>query len=146
MRLMLDTNIVVDILSKRGGYEDSLQLFKYCELGQVDGFISAITVTDVMYILRKHISPSLVREAVQTLLLIVDVANVLKSDISSAFLSDMKDYEDAVQAACAQRMKADYIVTRNLKDFEKSAVPAISPNEALNIIMNTSGIVIVDSL
>ena len=143
---MLDTNIVVDILSKRGGYEDSLQLFKYCELGQVDGFISAITVTDVMYILRKHISPSLVREAVQTLLLIVDVANVLKSDISSAFLSDMKDYEDAVQAACAQRMKADYIVTRNLKDFEKSAVPAISPNEALNIIMNTSGIVIVDSL
>ena len=134
MKLMLDTNIVVDIISKREGYEDSLRLIKHCELGNVNGFVSAITVTDVMYILRKHISPSLVREAIQTLLLIVDVSSVIKSDITSAFLSDMNDYEDAVQASCAERMKADYIVTRNLKDFEASRVPAISPSKVLQII------------
>ena len=152
MKLMFDTNIVVDIISKREGYEDSLHLFKHCELGNVSGFVSAITVTDVMYILRKHISfknpedagrskvgsaagkTDLVRETVQTLLLIVDVANILKSDIISAFSSGVKDYEDAVQASCAGRMKADYIVTRNLKDFKESAVPAISPGKALQII------------
>ena len=134
MKLMLDTNIVVDIISRREGYEDSLRLLKHCELGNVSGFVSAITVTDVMYILRKYISPSFVREAVQTLLLIVDVSNILKSDIISAFLSDMKDYEDAVQASCAERMRADYIVTRNLKDFELSAVPAILPSKALKLI------------
>ena len=131
---MLDTNIVVDIISKRDGYEDSLQLLKHCELGNVNGFVSAITVTDVMYILRKHISPSLVRETVQILLLILDVANILKSDITSAFSSDIKDYEDAVQSSCAERVKADYIVTRNLKDFRESAVPAILPSKALQII------------
>jgi len=131
---MLDTNIVVDILSRREGYEDSLQLLKYCELGRIDSFVSAITVTDVMYILRKHISPDLVRETVQTLLLIVDVAHILKSDIKSAFTSGMKDYEDAVQASCAERMKADFIVTHNLKDFAASSVPAISPGYALDII------------
>ena len=134
MKIMLDTNVVVDILSKRDGYEDLLQLVKYCEIRKVEGFISAITVTDVMYILRKHIDPSFVRETVQTLLLIVDVASVLKSDISYAFSSDMKDYEDAVQSSCAKRMKADYIVTRNLKNFGKSDVPAISPSGALKII------------
>ena len=134
MKLMLDTNIVVDVLSRRDGYEESLQLVKYCELGKVEGFVSAVTVTDVMYILRKHIDPSLVREAVQTLLLIVDVANVLKSDITSAFTSDMKDYEDAVQASCAERVKADYIVTRNIKDFASSPIPAILPSTALSII------------
>jgi len=134
MKLMLDTNIVVDVLSRRDGYEESLQLVKYCELGKVEGFVSAVTVTDVMYILRKHIDPSLVREAVQTLLLIVDVANVLKSDITSAFTSDMKDYEDAVQASCAERVKADYIVTRNIKDFASSPMPAILPSTALSII------------
>jgi len=134
MKLMIDTNIVVDVISRRNGYEESLQLIKYCELGKVDGFVSAITVTDVMYILRKHITPNLVCEAVQTLLLIVDVADVIKKDISSAFSSDMKDYEDAVQSSCAERMKAKFIVTRNLKDFEKSRVPAISPNDALKII------------
>ena len=131
---MLDTNIVVDIISKSEGYEDSLHLIKHCELGNVNGFVSAITVTDVMYILRKHISPSLVRETVQTLLLIVDVANILKSDITSAFSSNIKDYEDAVQASCAERMKANYIVTRNLKDFREPAIPAISPSKALQII------------
>ena len=134
MNLMLDTNIIVDILSQREGYEDSLQIIKYCELGKVEGFVSAITVTDVMYILRKHIAPDSVREAVQTLLLVVDVANILKSDIVFAFMSEMKDYEDAVQSFCAERMKADFIVTRNLKDFNKSAVPAISPCEAVKII------------
>jgi len=136
MRLMLDTNIIVDVLSKRDCYEESLRLVKYCELGRVEGFVSAITVTDVMYILRKHINPSLVREAVQILLLIVDVANVLKSDITSGFFSEMKDYEDAVQASCAERMKADYIVTRNIDDFKKSPIPAILPNAAINIITN----------
>ena len=131
---MLDTNIVVDIITRREGYEDSLKLLKHCELGNANGFVSAITVTDVMYILRKHVSPNLVREAVQTLLLIVDVSNILKSDITYAFSSDMKDYEDAVQASCAERMMADFIVTRNLKDFESSTVPAISPSKALQII------------
>jgi predicted nucleic acid-binding protein len=134
MRFLLDTNIVVDIISKRLGYEDSLQLFKYCELGQIEGFVSTTTVTDVMYILRKHIEPNDVRDAVQTLLLIVDVASVLKSDISSAFKSEMKDFEDAVQSSCAERIKADYIVTHNLKDFEKSTVAAISPSKALKVI------------
>ena len=134
MKLMLDTNIVVDIISRREGYEDSLKLLKYCELGMAQGFVSAITITDVMYILRKHIAPNLVHEAVQTLLLIVDVANVLKSDIISAFSSEMKDYEDAVQSSCAGRIGADYIVTHNLKDFGKSMVPAISPSDVLKIL------------
>ena len=134
MKLMLDTNIVVDVISRRDGYEDSLKLLKYCELGIVHGFVSAVTVTDVMYILRKHITPNLVREAVQTLLLIVDVANILKSDIVSAFSSDITDYEDAVQSSCAERMKANYIITHNLKDLSKSKIPAISPNDALKII------------
>jgi predicted nucleic acid-binding protein len=132
---MLDTNIVVDVISRREGYEDSLHLLKQCELGNVNSFVSTITVTDVMYILRKHISPNLVRETVQTLLLIVDAANILKSDIISALSSDMNDYEDAVQSSCAERTKADYIVTRNLKDFRASAVPAISPGKALQIIV-----------
>jgi len=135
MKFMLDTNIIVDILSKREGYEKSLQIVKYCELGVIKGFVSAVTVTDVMYILRKYIAPSLVRETVQTLLLIVDVGSVLKSDINSAFTSEMKDYEDAVQAHCAERLKADYIVTRNVKDFKESAVPAIMPDKALKLAM-----------
>jgi hypothetical protein len=64
-----------------------------------------------LYYNRQHISPAAVRNTVQTLLIIKDVANVLKSDISTAFLSDVKD-------------------------FEKSAVPAILPAEMLKLIKN----------
>ncbi|MCL2219719.1 MAG: PIN domain-containing protein [Chitinispirillia bacterium] len=131
MKIFIDTNIIVDIVSRRGGYEESLQLLKYCETSRLKGFVSTVTVTDVMYILRKHISPDAVRNAVQTLLVIVDVADVLKNDITAAFSSPVKDFEDAVQASCADRIQADYIVTRNTKDFEKSTVRAILPAELL---------------
>ena len=69
----------------------------------------------------------------QTLLLIVDIASVGKSEISAAFASDMKDFEDAVQSACAKRLGMDYIVTRNLKDFQKSEVKAISITKMLEL-------------
>lgn len=129
MKLLLDTNILVDILSKRAGYEDSLRILQFCEAGRVEGYVSAVTVTDVMYILRKHITLERVREALPTLLSVVDVADVTRSDIRGAFSCDMRDFEDAVQAMCAKRIDADYVVTRNLKDFENAPIQAISPAE-----------------
>ncbi|GHV12280.1 twitching motility protein PilT [Clostridia bacterium] len=134
MIILLDTNIIVDIISRRDGYSESLQVMRYCETGAAKGFITAKTVTDLMYILRKHIEPDSVREAVQTLLAILDVTDVLKSDITNAFKSEMKDYEDAVQASCAARIKADYIVTRNFKDFIKSPVPPIRPGDMAELL------------
>lgn len=134
MKVLLDTNIIVDILSKRDGYTESLQLLRFCETKKLDGCVSTVTVTDIMYILRKHLPPELLRESIQTLLTIVDVAGVAKMDINRAFSSGMKDFEDAVQASCAKRIKADYIVTRNLRDFEESPVQAVSPADLLKLL------------
>jgi predicted nucleic acid-binding protein len=134
VKILLDTNIIIDVLSKREKYEHSLALIKYCELGKAEGLVSTTTVTDVMYIMGKHMSSTHIRDAVQTLLIIIDVANVLKRDITVAFSSEMQDYEDAVQAACAMRIGAKYIVTNNLKDFVKSPVPAVSPKAMLDIL------------
>ena len=137
MRVLLDTNIIVDILSKRDGYEDSLRILHYCETEKLYGCVSTTTITDIMYILRKHTSPEQLRNAVQTLLTIVNTVGVTKSDITRAFSCGMKDFEDAVQAACAKRVKAEYIVTRNLRDFQESPVQAISPSNLLKIIGRT---------
>jgi predicted nucleic acid-binding protein len=127
MKVLLDTNIVVDIISRRAGYEDSLRVLQYCETKQITGYVSAITITDVTYILRKYIAPNKVRQALQTMAAVIDIADVTKKDIAGAFGSGMKDFEDAVQAECAKRIGADYIITRNLKDFAKSPVQAVSP-------------------
>jgi predicted nucleic acid-binding protein len=129
MRLLLDTNIIVDILSRRDGYIDSLKVLKYCEIKKAKGYISAITVTDVMYILRKHIAPDSVRDALLTLMAIVDIADVTRTDIRGAFSCGIRDFEDAVQAMCARRIKVDYIVTRNIKDFKGSPIQPVLPTE-----------------
>ena len=131
MRFLLDTNIIVDVISRRPGHKDSLEVLKCCELHHAEGFVSATTVTDVAYILRQHLAPEGTREALRTLLAIVEVAEVLKSDILSALASGMKDFEDAVQASCACRQGMDGLVTRNFKDFKDSAVPTLLPAEAL---------------
>jgi predicted nucleic acid-binding protein len=61
--------------------------------------------------------------------IVVDVADITKADIKGAFSCGIRDFEDAVQAMCARRIEADYIVTRNIKDFENSPVRPILPGD-----------------
>jgi predicted nucleic acid-binding protein len=134
MKLLLDTNVILDVLMKRAEfYEKSSRVLKLCEVKKAEGFISATTVTDVFYFLRKAVPRDQVRDTMQTMLAIIDVAAVTKADIHKAFSYDMKDYEDAVQAACAKRIGAEYIVTRNHKDFSHSPVKAVTPDQLLSM-------------
>lgn len=129
MKLLIDTNIILDVLMKRTNfYESSSHVLKFCEVKKAEGFVSAASVTDIHYLLRKATPPEQTRETIKTLLAIIDVASVTKADIQNAFSYNMNDYEDAVQAACAKRIGAEYIVTRNAKDFVSSPVKAIAPD------------------
>lgn len=80
---------------------------------ELSAYITANTVTDIFYVVRKHIKDKeALRETMQRMSTVVDVADVLKSDILKAFELDITDYEDALLARCAKRLKADYIITR----------------------------------
>ncbi|MDH7579139.1 MAG: PIN domain-containing protein [Bacillota bacterium] len=136
MKILIDTNVLLDVLAKREPfYAASAQVLRLSESGELSAFITANTVTDIVYIIGKHISDkSALHETVKRVLGIVDVANVLKSDVLKAFELGFADYEDALLARCAKRIKADYIVTRNTKDFEDSPVAAITPEDFLDTI------------
>jgi predicted nucleic acid-binding protein len=134
VKLLIDTNIIIDNLASRDEYGESLKILNLCEIGFFEGIITTVTVMDVMYIMRKHLKSIAVRNEVQLYLHILDVIPALKSDIINAFTGDFPDFEDAVQASCAARIKADYIVTRNVKDFEKSNVPAVLPVDILKML------------
>ncbi len=133
MKILLDTNVIIDNLAQRDGGE-SLEILTLCEGGVLEGIITTVTLMDVMYIMRKSISAAELREAAKMLMQIVDVVPALKSDINTALVGKVSDFEDAVQAACAVRIKAEFIVTRNKKHFIGSPVPAISPSELLKIL------------
>jgi hypothetical protein len=107
---------------------------KLCEIGRISGVISALTVPNIVYIMRKELDAQRTREIIEKLQLILTVADLKASDINKAISLDFKDFEDALQSACALRVRAEYIVTRNIKDFSGSGVMAISPERLLEVM------------
>ena len=135
MKVLIDTNIILDVLCKRPAfYEDSAKIFKLCEVKKISGVISALSIPNIMYILRKELDADKTREVLDSLMLIFSVADLKADDLKKAADMRFKDYEDAIQSACATRIKANYIVTRNMKDFSESKVTAINPAELLDRI------------
>jgi predicted nucleic acid-binding protein len=138
MNIFLDTNVIVDVLSKRSGYEASLDCLLACEAGLVRGFVSTSSITDIVYILRKYISPEKAKMHTENLLTYIEMAIIEPQDIIGAFSHHMKDFEDAILALCARRYAVDYIVTRDSKDFLDSPVPAIAPPDFLRLLQDTA--------
>ena len=135
MKVLIDTNIILDVLCKRPAfYEDLAKIFKLCEVKKISGVISALSIPNIMYILRKELDADKTREILDSLMLIFSVADLKADDLKKAADMRFKDYEDAIQSACATRIKANYIVTRNIKDFSESKVTAIKPAELLDRI------------
>lgn len=131
MRVTLDTNIIIDVMLKREPYcSSSLKVLKLAEDGKINAYMTPNSITDIIYILRKHYSMKTgLYEALYGLLEIIDVCDILKTDVLRAFDLDFDDYEDALIASCAKRMKSDYIITRDIKGFQKSSVKSISPDD-----------------
>lgn len=135
MKVLIDTNIILDVLCKRPDfYEDSAKVFKLCEVGRISGVASALSIPNIMYILRKELDAEIIKEILDNLFLIFSVADLKADDLRKAANMQFRDYEDAIQSACAARVKADYIITRNIRDFKESKVAAIKPAELLKRI------------
>lgn len=132
MRVLIDTNVILDVFCNRSEFvEDSSRVWKYCEVNQIEGYISALSVPNIVYILRKELTPQKTHQLIQQILMIFDVIDLKSSDLKNAAEMLSSDFEDAVQMCCANRIKADYIVTRNIRDFKESKVPALKPSEFL---------------
>lgn len=133
MKIMCDTNIILDVLLDREPFaEDSYQVLRHCEEHRIDGFISASSVTDIFYLVRKYThNTDLAYKAVGKLLEIVKVCSVTNNEVLIAFQKKAKDFEDCLLATCARSINCDYIVTRNTKDFQDFNVPLLTPSELL---------------
>ena len=100
-------------------------------------FFSASSVKDIYYLVKRHSgSIAQAHAAVIHLSSLVQICDTAARDIQAALEFKMADFEDAVLAAAAQREKANFIITRNVKDFANSPVPAITPKEFISKIKN----------
>ena len=132
MNLLIDSNILLDILQEREPFIiNSYKIWTLCEKKQVEGFISAITFANIAYIMRKQIQPDNIDHILKRMSQIFSFADLKFFDLENAANLKWKDFEDAIQYVTAERINADFIITRNVKDFENTKIPAITPNDFL---------------
>jgi predicted nucleic acid-binding protein len=132
---MIDTNVIIDVYQNRLNFvENSSKVLKLSETNKITGFITASTVTDIYFILGRHIKDrDQLKSLVQKLLTSVALSDVMAKDVTDALNLPMTDFEDALLAQCAKRLRTDYIVTRNLDDFKNSPVRPITPDDFLDM-------------
>ena len=134
-RLLIDVDVVLDVLTRRNPFfADSTAVLAACETGRCAGAVAAHTLTTLWYLLTKYHGRAYAREKTAELLRIVEVAAVDQEVIHAALVLDFSDFEDAVQSQAAAAAGADYIVTRNLADFSRGPVSAITPAEVLTLL------------
>lgn len=135
MKILIDTNVILDVLCDRPEFaEDSSRVWKYCETGQIEGYISALSVPNIVYILRKELTPRKTKEIISKIMTVFDIIDLRSADLTKAAGMLTSDFEDALQICCAIRMKGDYIITRNVRDFKNSKIPVLNPSDFLEIL------------
>jgi predicted nucleic acid-binding protein len=132
MKVLLDTNIVIDYaLERQPFWQNSEQIFLHLQQGRFIGYISASTVSDLYYIIRKQRGHSWTINFLERLVKFCSVPTIDHSVILMAFAANFSDFEDAIQYSTAVTSQMDAIVTRNPSDFANATELQIFTPEQL---------------
>ena len=135
MRVMFDTNVVLDLLLDREPFvKEAKSLIIKVEQGVLNGVLCATTVTTIHYLLLKSRGKAGATEVIHSLLKLFEVASVTRAVLEDALETDDKDYEDAVLYKAAYHAGVDLIVTRDRSGFKKADMPVMSPKELLVLL------------
>lgn len=137
MKVLIDTNILLDVILLREPHLELSKRVLQCCQSLVDGYIAVHTFSNMFYVLYETEDFSIedCRNTFNKLLYVFDVASLNKSDVIAAVNNEsFNDLEDSMQHQSSVASELDYIVTRNVADFEKSSVPAVSPEKFLKLV------------
>ena len=133
MRVFVDTNVVVDFLGKREPFfHDAAIIFEMGRLGKIDVVVSALTIVNCAYILRKQFSNVVTLNKIEDFCQMLRISPIDRTVILNALSSRPADYEDAVQYNSAKFFSPDVIITRDKTGFKEYGVLTMSPVEFVN--------------
>ena len=133
--ILIDLNVVLDVLQKREPFfETSAALLAMVEIGQVQGYLAAHSITTLFYLIQKGRSAAEARATITNLLQFLKILPVDQSTIEQALNLDYRDFEDAVQMISALQGKVDCLVTRNIKDYQPALLPVMQPVDFLSTL------------
>jgi predicted nucleic acid-binding protein len=132
----MDTNVAIDFLANRQPFSlEAAKLFDLAVKGHIKIYISAISYSNIYYILRQSLGNAQALYSLDGLAEMSEIADVTNDIIRQSLKTNFTDYEDAIQYQCALNIpEIDFIVTRNTKDFKKSILPVLTTLEAVSTL------------
>lgn len=132
-RILIDTNVLLDYLMTREPfYESAKEVVLMCVNGKTKACIAAHSISNMFFILRKDYNVKERKEILSNLCSIFDIEGIDKAKLLAGLQNeDFTDFEDCLQMECAISYDVDRIITRNVKDFSSSSVPAVTPEDFL---------------
>ena len=130
MRLLIDINVLLDVALQRPGAAESARLLALCGR-QHEGWLAWHSIATLAYLVERQTSAISGPELIRGILAWADVATTGRADALAALELPMRDFEDALQVAAAMACGAQFIITRNERDFKAAPVPALSPKAFL---------------
>lgn len=119
MKVFLDTNVLLDsFLKGRPHFDEASAIVSACEFGDVEGYVSYLTIANMAYIMRKDVAHEQLMNILQRTMNILNVLPMGKSQIEAAIMIDAPDFEDVLQYECAKAGGCETIVTSNTKHFK----------------------------
>lgn len=130
MRLLLDTNALIDLFGRRQPFfADCERLMLMRLFGDAELWTSAKSYTDVFYVLKKPLGSEAVQRMFSKSMEYLNVCSIDGADIARAASLEWPDFEDCLVSVAAEKIKADYILTRDVRGFSASKIPACSATE-----------------
>ncbi|NUO83146.1 PIN domain-containing protein [candidate division KSB1 bacterium] len=134
MKILIDINVFMNVLTKRAGWVESLTLIDVLSVHGITSHISALTVAVLQFLRVKKVGEMRAPTEVKTIAQGLEIVPLTSHIILDALASHMPEFEDNIQFYSAREMKVDYIVTRNKKHFLQQEIPVVTPDEFLHLI------------
>ena len=138
MRFLVDTNVFLDSILKRDGYQDADLFFEYSLNNRNEICVTSMSMRDIRYTAHRFYHSEEKAKKVQMLVyeMCTKVIGISADDAIESLYSDMNDYEDSLLNESAKRHLIDVIITNNKKDFRKGDIPTFTPKEIMGFITN----------
>ncbi len=131
-RILVDTNVVLDLLAKRRSfYSEAQELFSMADRKQVRIFVSSLTFENTYYLLFRSLKMQRTKKVLRKFRVLVEVLPMDDKIIDLSLESEFRDFEDAIQYHTATENDLKILITRNLKDFRPSTIPVLTAKDYL---------------
>ena len=135
MIVLFDTDVILDLLLDREPFaEATAQIFSRVERGSITGYVCATAITTIHYLATKVAGANRTEKSIRRLLSLLEVAPVNRAVLEGALEGKYDDFEDGVVSEAASHVGAKAIITRNVRHYRNSTVPAYLPTEILKMI------------